>query len=205
MPKNDKFKTDIEDPKYLLALGTFIAWFAFVETVLNQAVWHFSKLDSDPQIAKAIFGPLRVDDALNRLTRLIEARKLRGPEIKELKLLIEQLRELLRARNEIVHRGATGYHGQSFIVTNKPFVHIPSRTTTRRIGPIILGRMINDLSEISIRLSIIARDIVPGYTRRALRKELPILRQAAWLYKPPAPKRRRRKERQKPPKPKPQH
>jgi hypothetical protein len=79
MPEST-FKMDLDDPKYLLALGTFIAEFAAVETVLNSAVWHFAGLRDKPQIASAIFeGALRADRARQILSRLVEAKKLKGP------------------------------------------------------------------------------------------------------------------------------
>jgi hypothetical protein len=176
---------DLDDPKYLLALGTFIAQFAAVEVVLNSAVWHLAELRSKPQIASAIFeGALRSDRARQILTRLVEAKKLKGPDFTELTIILNHLGEISRARNDIVHLGAGGSSGR-LTVTNKPYAHTRTRIRTMTVGPRILQTMIDDLSDIFIRLTIIADDILPGYTRREMRRDFPPLTApATWRYKP---------------------
>jgi hypothetical protein len=184
MPEST-FKMDLDDPKYLLALGTFIAEFAAVEVVLNSAVWHFAELRSKPQIASAIFeGALRADRARQILTRLVEAKKLKGSDFIELKIILDHLGEIGRARNDIVHLGAAGSSGR-LTVTNKPYAHTRTRVRTRTVGPRILQTMIDDLSEIFVRLTIIADDMPPPHTRREMRRDFPPLTTpTAWRYKP---------------------
>jgi len=184
-----KFITDLDDPEYLIGLGQFIAQFAQVESVLNQAVWHFSKLGKDPQIARAIFGPLRVDAATNHLNRLIEARHLRGRNIEELKLILNHLGQIARMRNDIVHLGADGYG--RLTVTNRPYVHARNRIRTAVVNAKILKQMEDDLLDMFTSLSIISGEA----TDRSMRKWQGFLSKETWRYKPRVQVLRPRKRR----------
>lgn len=189
-----EFTTDIDDPEYLLALGTFIAWFACVETVLNSAVWHFSKLRAEPQIARAIFSALRVDAAMNHLTRLIEARRLKGGDIADLKLIMDHLGKIARARNDIVHLGAAGYG--KLEVTNRQYAHVRSRRRRTIVSAKILDDMTVDLMDIFERLTIIADDVPSDHTVRQMRKIYPHFSgKPTWQYRPrvlmPRPRKHR--------------
>jgi len=191
---------DLDSPKYLLALGEFLAQFAGVELALNHTVWHFAKLDRDPRIAKAIFSALRADAGMNHLTRLIDARKLKGPRIIQLKFIIEQLSKIARTRNDIVHLGAFRIGDGPFKVTNYRFAHTRDRIRTTFVGPRILNKMTADLRDIFLRLTIIGRHIAPGYTYKQLREEYGSDELPTWQYKPRGRYTRPRKRRGKPPK-----
>jgi hypothetical protein len=183
MPKSvskRKFITDCDDEKYLLALGYFIARFAQVELILNSAVRYFAKLGHPSNIANALLGPLRVDAAMATITRLIEARKLRGKDIDELKLIIDQLGKIARARNDIMHLGAEGYG--RLVVTNRQFAHTRNRIRLMSVSAKVLKQMEGDLLGMYISLSIIIRDTVHG-SPRTVRGKVGYISPASWQYK----------------------
>jgi|RhiMethySRZTD1v2_1073278.scaffolds.fasta_scaffold01814_1 hypothetical protein len=62
-----------EHDQFFMRLGSFIDMFASVETALLLVVKHYARIDAD--IARAILSPLRVDNAINHLHRVIEVRR----------------------------------------------------------------------------------------------------------------------------------
>ncbi len=198
MPNNRKFILDLDKPDYLLALGQFVAQFALVEFILTHVVRYFSKLSDERQIARAVLGAMRVDAACTMLTRLMEARSLRGRDIDELRLIITQLGLIAKTRNDIVHRGATGYG--RLVVTNRDFAHARNRVQIQVVNAKILGQMQDDLSDIFIALTIISKDTV-GESPATVRREVGYLSKASWRYKPRVRNLRPRKTRKRPLKP----
>jgi len=178
-----EFTVDTDDPKYLHALGEFMATFAGVEHVLNSAVWHYADLREKPAIAKALFGHLRVDAATSHLTRLIEARKLKGRKIALLRAIITQVGHIAKTRNDIVHLGATRYGKGSFVVTNRRFAHTQNRIRATYVGVGILRKMVSDLQTMFGLITILADDLAPGYKLAGVKLMYGYPNIPTWRYK----------------------
>jgi hypothetical protein len=170
-----------EAPEYLLALGNFITRFADLEGLLNAMVWKFSTLDKKMEIARAILGPLAIDGALEKLTRLITSRKLRSVEAIDLDFMIPQIRVIAGVRNAIVHRGYADRKGRRFIFDNRQFTLRAGRRRVS-ISANILNNMSADILLMSRHLWLIL------FRARLYRRRFEFLfgelREHAWQYKP---------------------
>jgi len=179
--------------EYYEALGRFITSFSVIEQLLNFVVWRYARLHKHGEIARALLSSLRIDAATNHLNRLIAARKLKGPDIAELKLIFDQLGKITRTRNDIVHFGIRSYNARGHaVVSNKPFAHVRERVRKIHVSPATLAKMTADLDQMFIRLVIQAR--IEGVPLRRARQRVPHLERATWQYKPreQAPRRRKR-------------
>jgi hypothetical protein len=184
-----------ESTEYLLALGNFITRFADMEGLLNAMLWKLSGLDKRMEIAKAVFGPLAIDGALEKITRLITSRKLRSPEAVDVDLMIPQIRAIASVRNVIMHRGYADVKGNRFIFDNKQFTLKAGR---RRVS---LG--VNTLNHMSADVLIISRHLwLILFRSRLYRRRYELLfgelREHAWQYRPRSRPPRHRRNRGKP-------
>src|SRR5262249_52351546 len=128
-----------KEKAYWLALGRFIEEFAIVELLLNFTLWRYAKLDK--RVAQGLIGQQRVDRAMQDITRIVEARGLKGARVKELQIIFDQLCKLNRARNDIVHFGTGEMTAHGYIVTNRHFAHLESRVREIHVSPKILESM----------------------------------------------------------------
>jgi hypothetical protein len=183
-PAGNKRKTEVElfePPEYLLALGNFITRFADLEGLLNAMVWKLSGLDKRMEVAKAVFGPLAIDGALEKITRLITSRSLQRPETVDVDFMIPQIRAIASVRNVIMHRGYTDVKGNRFIFDNKQF--------TLKAGRKRISLGVNTLNQMSADVLLISRHLwLILFRSRLYRRRFEFLfgelRAHAWRYRP---------------------
>ncbi|HEY1506574.1 MAG TPA: hypothetical protein VGF92_19885 [Stellaceae bacterium] len=193
--KESDITLDVASPKYLMALGKFIAEFAWVECYMNIVVWEFAELPSRA-VGTALLPGMKIDAAMGHLKRLIRARKLRGRHITELSEIIRHLTDINAMRNAVVHYGALRQRGRGFVATNKHLA-MKEKAVTAKVGPKALDSMSRDLANIWLRLRVIIGDWEPDDTEEQKREILRHLRgrplPASWRYKhaPINPPRRR--------------
>ncbi|MCG9915441.1 MAG: hypothetical protein MH112_03655 [Phenylobacterium sp.] len=141
--KNEKVRR--ETAVYHQALGEMIERFSRVEGQLQRVLWR--ETSTPPEVAKAIFSGVRIDQARDLIRRTREARG--APESKLLARMFTQLGILNQARNDIVHFGAWGDPELGRVVTNRRLAHIPERVRVLPISAEILRNMSHDLAIIN--------------------------------------------------------
>ena len=175
-----------EPPEYLLALGNFIVRFSDLEGLLNAFVWKMAALHRarKRQVARALIGPLRIDAALEKISRFIAAGLIRGEMADDLEYMSKQIRLIGSVRNDIVHLGyANVLKGGRFVFDNKMYIHYEGKRKRQVISAKTLNDMTTDLLRIcrefhalcfhsadDIRMFWLMYDRVQG---------------CAWRYKPP--------------------
>jgi hypothetical protein len=140
-----------EPPEYLQALGNFILRFSDLEGLLNVFVWKCADLHKPRrrQIARVLLGPLRVDAALDKISRFIAAGLIYGELVDDLQFMAQQIRIIAKVRNDVVHLGYTHVlKGNRFVVDNKRFVH----DKKRRKRTIVSIKSLNDMSTDLLRI-----------------------------------------------------
>ena len=211
-----------EIKSFYLSLGRFIHYYSMVEQLLIVVLHQYA--NTAAPVALALFANWRPDQTITTLHRVIQARKLRGPKIVELKSSLQQISIITRVRNDLVHLGAHGTEAtgsEMNVISNHLLAY--SRKVRRQtpISVEILDRMYGDLLEISFRLishlinarpRLKSRVSLSKFQRRkgnepvnpkdfpylfagAFRRANPASQLPAWRYKQPALKKRRRKSR----------
>jgi hypothetical protein len=110
---------------YLPALGTFVSAFSIIEHILNEVLWVYTGVS--PEMGRAIFSSSRVDFCCQALIRIIDAQKLTGERIDELRIIIEQIGVIARTRNDILHFGISKIEEDKVIISNHIFAHVENR------------------------------------------------------------------------------
>lgn len=178
-----------EMDQYHRALGAFVSQFAAVESGMHIAL-RISCGIGQP-LAAAIFSGTRTEAAASYIKRIGETENWPEAKTKELEYIFQQLGEITRVRNDILHLGAKPisankippiFGADEWLVSNKLVAHSPSRIRETRITPEILGLMTRDLQKIRIHLIAIF-DSDAEKARHTHDKEL----KRAWLYKPERP------------------
>lgn len=189
--------------EYWQLVGRLIDAFTLVEEMINFVAVEYAGVTW--REAKGIFLPLRVDAAGNLINRIIEAKKLRGPRIKEIQAIIEQLGVIGRARNDLVHMGPRNINGKErWVVSNERYLR--SRKQPRRrfmLSAREFEKIDNDLHDILFRLMMHAKLARPSphddkfsrIIKSTIRFNYRQAKPAAWLYKSHKPASRRRKRR----------
>jgi len=196
------FKDSPEEKLLDAAIGNFIQTFSMCEGNLLLVAIEQAKLD--PILGKAIFSPLRVDDGITRIRRLMEAKKKRSKSARELENMLDQLAVINKLRNDLVHLGlwAGHRHGTTHrVITNKWAAHARRLIRYRPVSVKIIEDATRDLDDIWLLIvwhSSDARWHKGDYAMRALRKAYPIGTPLPWRYKYPEPKSSHRKRRAKP-------
>jgi len=123
---------------YMFALGNFISMFSALEAKLQAALWKFAGVT--PPGAQAVFSGVRVNGAMQFINRLADAQNWDKARKDELQFMFAQLGIINRLRNDLLHYGASWQEleDETFVITNKPFVHVPERIQETRITPEIL-------------------------------------------------------------------
>jgi hypothetical protein len=180
-----------EQCQYWEALGRFVDTFSMVENNMQLTLWHFSKVKWP--IAQAVFSGVRIDAGSNYVRRIAEATDWPKEQIDMFEILLAQLGEITRVRNDILHYGgflqSDGHHE----VTNVLYAHTQERIRTTKITAEILDAMSSDLATICVQFMILRG---ARMTEKVLAGgQMPP--QTAWHYKP----ERQQGRKQKPPKP----
>jgi hypothetical protein len=186
-----------KERKFYSSLGEFIALFASVESILLRVVHEYGKMSWST--ARATLSPLRVDQGITVLRRLVKARKLKSLKSKELLNILDQLNNINKLRNQILHQGFTSLNSNApddFEVTNKQSAYAQDAIFRLRVSTSILEDMIWDLADMNVRLVTHLSDLPKGYHRAiaaAFRRSNPLRKPPTWRYKSPAPVKNRRK------------
>ncbi len=139
---------------YMFALGNFISMFSALEAKLQAALWKFAGVS--PPGAQAVFSGVRVNGAMQFINRLADAQNWDKARKDELQFMFAQLGIINRLRNDLLHYGASWQEleDETFVITNKPFVHVPERIQETRITPEILKDAAFDTAQILLRLIV---------------------------------------------------
>lgn len=203
------FPPTAAERRYWELLGRLIEYVSLAELALNMVVVNWSGVDFET--AKALFLPLRIDAATGTLNRIIETKKLRGRRVGDLKEILQQLGEINRARNDLVHLGARPKRG-GFKVSNEMFarsrlklrrVHLSFRSFDQMDADLeyIIWKLLDlcgALDQGSARPSPSSKDMFIQALARGVKKGLQTGQHGAWNYKPQQQAVRRRKSRGKP-------
>jgi len=175
---------------YYLALGKFLSKHAEVEAMLNGLVRSYYKIEWET--ANLALQMLRVDSALQHLQRLIEAKKIPDEDAREIEHLRNQMGQISRFRNDLVHWGIDSLYrprrsakttaprskGVTVVVTNTPFAFRKPRSHI--VTPEVLLGACRDLSKIYRRIQMLAS---PQQRQDILEKYGDLLREP-WQYTP---------------------
>lgn len=186
--------------EYFTGLGRFIHAFAYAEGSLQEALCREAGVS--PAAGVALFSSVRVDQAKDMINRLADASgRERSPILAR---AFAQLTEIARARNDIVHFGAT-FQSDGIQVSNEKAAHIPERLRVRPLSPAIMNALAEDVSRISAMIWLEgAARLAPTETREEMADHLDFLASQPWQYKPPAPPPPTKQRRDNPPKRMPQ-
>ena len=190
--------------KFHQALGEFIAQFATIETFLLDIIHRYGQLKWT--VAKALLSPVRVDDGITHIRRLLFVRRLRTKRAKELAIILDHLSNINKLRNNILHMGFTPLSSpqpDEYLVTNVRFAHARRAHVRKRISTKHLEQLNWDLADMSLRLYCHLLPMPKGEPRNialTFRRANPLGKPPTWRYKFPSPKKTRRRNRGHPPK-----
>jgi hypothetical protein len=162
---------------YMLALGRFVTEFSNVEALIQKALWQFAGVPEPT--AQAVFSGTRTDGCIQFINRIAAAQNWSEPRKKELEHIFSQLGMINKLRNDILHYGSmmTEPLDGLWLISNKPFVHLPERIQEICVTPNLLEDATSDLRTIQWFLYVImgtdGASIFDPETRRT------------WLYKSP--------------------
>lgn len=180
----DDFIAALEAPliPYYTALGRFLSAYALVEANA-QYILRVCANVSDA-VGKSLFSGTRVTAAIEYLARIAEAETWSKEKRSHLDTVQEQLGELTRVRNDILHYGAsrTGIDGEWF-TTNAIVAHTQKRLRQTRITPDILKDMTHDCYKIAAHITLVGEGEISPYSLHAIGDLL----SASWRYKPEKP------------------
>ena len=206
MSLRDLFPATEAERRYWQLLGRLIEYVSIAELALAMVAVSWSGVDYET--AKSLFLPLRIDAAVSLLNRVIETKKLRGKRVREMKEILQQLGEINRVRNDIVHLGARPKRG-GFKVSNELFAR--SRLKLRRLHlsfqsfdqidadlEYIIWKLLELGGMLDTTTTLSPSSPEKAFIRalsRGVKKGLRTAQQGAWNYKPQLQAARRRKSR----------
>lgn len=168
----------IYSDEYYLHLGRFVSEFTEIECSMQVALWRLSKIQSP--VAQAVFSGVRAEEANNKITRIGEAENWSAERKEAWKSISDHLGILRTLRNDILHYGAHWQPDGTWIVTNKPYVHIPQKVTQTPVTIDALKDATADLNKLSLHLfNFLFGDEMPVNGLLHLSSEL----HRAWRYK----------------------
>src|SRR5580700_1194613 len=105
------FRETDEHKQFYLSIGRFISYYSLIEQMLVVVLHHYA--ETKGRVALALFSNWRPDQTISALHKVIQVRKLRGPKIKELKSILQQISIITKVRNDLVHLGTHGEKAKS--------------------------------------------------------------------------------------------
>ncbi len=122
MTENPHSTTPISPPtqemrEYWEALGQFIHYFAQVEAFLVHVL--IIKSGVTIPIGRAIFSGARIDTLRDFINRIHSVTKRDPNMVEDFKNISDELGNITRVRNDIVHYGTKFDEGDQFLVTNQ--------------------------------------------------------------------------------------
>lgn len=135
-----------QEERYFLALGRFTNAFAHAESSLKSFLADL--LEIDVHTANAAFGGQRMKPTMDAIRRLHERR---NSDLDDLYApIVEQLGQILKARDGLVHWGARNIATSEAIVTNARYAHTSKAV---RFFP-ISADLLDDIKDIDLRLQL---------------------------------------------------
>jgi hypothetical protein len=166
------------------ALGEFITEFAWVESLVSDMLVREAGVSF--KIGAAVFSGVRIDAAKDLISRLYETN---GAERSvELVRAFAQLGLITRARNDILHYGASPNAEGEALVSNSRSAHSARALREMRVSSDTLNQMTWDIIQISLILMNEMKwgDETPTVTWERDR-DYEKLAGRPWRYKPPSP------------------
>ncbi len=161
------------------SLVRFVSAFSEVEVNLQTVVWHFAGVSTP--MAQAIFSNVRVDGAMNLISRIADAQNWSEERRTELRRVFSHLGEINKLRNDILHYGARLTGPDLWKVSNELFVHLPDRIRETQLSASILENATGDLHQIVAYLVVAAwGDQMPAPVHASFVETA----KHAWRYKP---------------------
>jgi hypothetical protein len=171
--------------KYYEALGRFVAQFSEIEGIMQSALWELSGMKSP--LAQALFSGVRTEEASSKIARIGVAQNWSTKRTAEWNAIFTHLGILRQLRNDLLHYGAIWQDDDNWLVTNRNFVHTPSKITNTSISVGILRDATIDLETLwnQIFRLVHGPNLDPRHKDEDL-KEISGYADRAWRYKSPA-------------------
>jgi hypothetical protein len=192
-PNTPEFQAFAEDviarmyrtPSYYTALGKFVSQFSKVETILQAALWIIAGVKSP--VAQAIFGGLKIEGHLQLIKRIADAKNWSIARKEKLEKIASHLGPINKLRNDILHYGTTidPTAEDSWLLTNKGYVHIPEKIREVSITPAMLDNASNDLSKLFYLIIFLGLDEMSPQLSSETEEKMADAVPPTWLYKPP--------------------
>jgi hypothetical protein len=120
------------------------------------------------------------------IRRVLDARKIEGPDRDSLEMALSHLALINKMRNEILHFGVVVAEGGDLVVSNKLVAHVEKRLRETTISSQTLDNMTYDLDKIGVHLTVFTwRILAPGIEIKV--PEFHVRLRRPWRYKQPAP------------------
>lgn len=145
---NSQFRPLSHIEKYWMTLGRFIQEFSQLETFIQVFLMIETKVDQT--VAKAIFSGVRIDQGKSYIKRTRQA--LGKPDDKALNHIFEQITVITKARNEILHNGASFEKDEEEGIVSNAFRAMPGSEYSFPVSAEILDDLIGDIIRIQTAL-----------------------------------------------------
>jgi hypothetical protein len=171
----------IQADEFSQALGAFVWTFSIVEAELQRTLW--SLVGIPAPIGRAIVSNPSVRGGIDTIKRLSQSQSWSADRVKETNYALDQLIKIAEFRNGLLHYGAYRLGGD-YIISNREWVHAPSRIRELRITPQTLLDAVEDLADIRNRLLVLwGSTIFPAEILQELHHQL----KNSWKFEPPPP------------------
>jgi hypothetical protein len=135
---------------YHEALGRFMDTYARAEHACRLVLQHYAKLS--PEAARALLSGVRTDEGRSQIKRLADIAFMPKADWADIEPTLQQLGIINKARNLIMHHGATEVAEGQGNVSDVATALLPERVSSFPISPTILAQMTADLEKIIIHL-----------------------------------------------------
>jgi hypothetical protein len=167
--------------KYWESVGQFVSTYSSLEVNMQLASWTFAEL-SNPMARVLLGGSTRIDAAMTLISKMAVAQKWKKAKKSELNAIFSQLGHINKLRNDLLHYGATASKRNKgdWIISNRAVEDTRKKIRTTKITTEILNRLTQDVTNIELRLVLLAwGHLMPTKTRRRFQQ----VRQQPWRHK----------------------
>ena len=131
-------------------MGKMIDSFSTIELQFNPLILAYSKVS--PTVARALLLPVRVDESIAIINRLLDIPRRRpSAKVTHIRSILTQLGHINRFRNDLVHFGTSGY-GNNIVVSNSFYARSTRCHRIHNADIRVLENINADLSYIEIAL-----------------------------------------------------
>jgi hypothetical protein len=138
------------------ALGRFITRFSEIEALLLRTLWACAGIGAPK--AQAVLSGVKVEGAMGYINRIAAAEQWHRHRRALIQRAFSQLGLINKLRNGILHYGTEPDGPDTWIVTNKHFVHIPENISQMVISVTTLDHARYDLDKIECQLLLLISD-----------------------------------------------